>query len=98
MGNSASTGHRSARCQNRKILWCGVTSCVVEQIEECFPVEMCLAGFDWLKGEDVSQLHKDWVEEKKAICCNDEGQYEVSRLDVEAYPWKRAIFPTFQYP
>ncbi|KAK6517691.1 hypothetical protein TWF506_004873 [Arthrobotrys conoides] len=56
----------------------------LSQIEECFPVEMCLAGFDWLKRDDVSALHKDWVEEKKTICCDDQGQYEISRLDIEA--------------
>ncbi|KAF3906253.1 hypothetical protein ABW20_dc0102363 [Dactylellina cionopaga] len=56
----------------------------LSQIEECYPTEMCLSGFDWLKRDDVIQLHKDWVEEKKPICCDDEGQYEVTRLDLES--------------
>lgn len=56
----------------------------LSQIDECVPVEMCLAGFDWLKRDNVSQMHKDWIEEKKPICCADDGQYDVSRLDIES--------------
>ncbi|KAF3911696.1 hypothetical protein AA313_de0203910 [Arthrobotrys entomopaga] len=60
------------------------SSRTLSQIDECYPADMCLAGFDWLKREDVIQLHKGWVEEKKPICCDDNGQYEVSRLDVDS--------------
>ncbi|KAF3934863.1 hypothetical protein ABW19_dt0202847 [Dactylella cylindrospora] len=60
------------------------SSSSLSQIDECYPTEMCLSGFDWLKKDDVIQLHKDWIEEKKSICCNDEGQFDVTRLDVES--------------
>ncbi|KAJ6262524.1 hypothetical protein Dda_3335 [Drechslerella dactyloides] len=53
------------------------------QIDEFYPAERCLSGFEWLKRDDVIQLHKDWVEEKKPICCDDKGHYEVSRLDTD---------------